>query len=80
MDNTLLFTIEQFGQYRINEVSRRTSAQVESFDNSQDTFDNTFLNFGNNDIGIPISAFRTKINVPPPRRNKNYTQSRCECV
>ena len=60
------FTIDQFGQYRINEVSKRTSALVESFDNSEDSFDSTALNFGDNDIGIPASAFRTKINVPPP--------------
>ena len=60
------FTIDQFAQYRIEQVSKRTSALVESFDNSEDSFDSTALNFGDNDIGIPASAFRTKINVPPP--------------
>ena len=47
------FTIEQFAQYRIEQVSKRTSALVESFDNSEDSFDSTELDFGGNDIGIP---------------------------
>ena len=59
------FTIEQFAQYRIEQVSNRADA-TESFDITTKTFDSNTIGFSANDIRIPASAFRTRINVPPP--------------
>ena len=59
------FTIDQFGQYRIEQVSTRAE-DTESFDTTTKTFDSNTVGFSANDIRIPASAFRTKINVPPP--------------
>lgn len=59
------FTIEQFAQYRIEQVSTRAE-DTESFDTTTKTFDSNTVGFSANDIRIPASAFRTKINVPPP--------------
>ena len=63
------FTIDQFGQYRINQVSTRIETDVDyDFDGSNTSFDDTtsvdFSSGGR--IGIPPSAFITRINVPPP--------------
>lgn len=59
------FTIEQFAQYRIEQVSTRAE-DTESFDVTTRTFDSNTVGFSANDIRIPAEAYRTKINVPPP--------------
>ena len=59
------FTIEQFGNVRIDEVSIRNADG--GFSQSGLKFDNTNLSFDNGeDYFIPEAAFQTKINVPPP--------------
>lgn len=68
-NNGAYFTIDQFGQYRINEVSARIESDVDyDFDGSNTSFDDTtsvdFSSSGR--IGIPAQAFITRINVPPP--------------
>jgi hypothetical protein len=61
------FTIEQFGQFRINQVSAKTGENTFDYA-SQDhnTFDSTQDTFDSQSIFIPPSAFTTRINVPPP--------------
>ena len=68
-NNGAYYTIDQFGQYRINQVSTRIESDVDyDFDGSNTSFDDTtsvdFSSSGR--IGIPPSAFTTRINVPPP--------------
>jgi len=59
------FTIEQFGNVRIDEVSIRNADG--GFSQSGLTFDSNILQFDNSeDYFIPKAAFNTKINVPPP--------------
>ena len=65
INSGVYFTIEQFAQYRIEQVSTRAE-DTESFDVTTRTFDSNTVGFSANDIRIPASAFRTKINVPPP--------------
>ena len=65
INSGVYFTIEQFAQYRIEQVSTRAE-DTESFDTTTKTFDSNTVGFSANDIRIPASAFRTKINVPPP--------------
>ena len=64
------FTIDQFGQYRINEVSVRSDYRSdEDFSDTNATFDDSIsenLRFDSTNIIIPESAYTTKINVPPP--------------
>ena len=68
------FNIEQFGHYRINQVSVRSdttgredfSSTDISFD-QEDRFDiETNNSFDETNIIIPLEAYRTRINVPPP--------------
>ena len=61
------FTIEQFGQFRINQVSTNTGENTFDYA-SQDhnTFDSTQDTFDSQSIFIPPAAFTTRINVPPP--------------
>ncbi len=61
------FTIEQFGQFRINQVSTKTGENTFDYA-SQDhnTFDSTQDTFDSQSIFIPPAAFTTRINVPPP--------------
>ena len=65
INSGVYFTIEQFAQYRIEQVSTRAE-DTESFDTTTKTFDSNTVGFSASDIRIPASAFRTKINVPPP--------------
>jgi len=64
-DNRAYFNIDQFGQFRINQVSVATNS-TETFDSTTNKFDSTALSFDANDIRIPEAAFYTRINVPPP--------------
>ncbi len=61
------FTIEQFGQFRINQVSAKLGENTFDYA-SQDhnTFDSTQDTFDSQSIFIPPAAFTTRINVPPP--------------
>ena len=59
------FTIEQFGNVRIDEVSVRNASG--GFSQSGFTFDNSSISFDNGEnYFIPEAAFNTSINVPPP--------------
>ena len=59
------FTIEQFGDVRIDEVSVRNASG--GFSQSGFTFDNSSISFDNGEnYFIPEAAFNTQINVPPP--------------
>ena len=59
------FTIEQFGDVRIDEVSVRNASG--GFSQSGFTFDNSSISFDNGEnYFIPEAAFNTPINVPPP--------------
>ena len=64
-DNRAYFNIDQFGQFRINQVSVATNS-TETFDSTANKFDSTTVSFDGNDIRIPDAAFSTRINVPPP--------------
>ena len=64
-DNRAYFNIDQFGQFRINQVSVATNS-TETFDSTANKFDSTTVSFDGNDIRIPEAAFYTRINVPPP--------------
>ena len=60
-----LYTIDQWGSYRINQVSV-PGASTNEFD-SDTTFDSTSASFDDNDTFIiPPAAFTTLVNVPPP--------------
>ena len=61
------FTIEQFGQFRINQVSAKTGENTFDYASSDhNTFDSTQDTFDSQSIFIPPAAFTTRINVPPP--------------
>lgn len=68
------FNIEQFGHYRINQVSVRSDATGrEDFSSTDISFDQedrfdieTNNSFDETNIIIPLEAYRTRINVPPP--------------
>ena len=61
------FTIEQFGQFRINQVSARGGENTFDYASSvHNTFDSTQDTFDSQSIFIPAAAFTTRINVPPP--------------
>ena len=59
------YNIEQFANFRINQVSERTG-NVDTFDDTTQKFDSTNTRFDKNDVNIPQAAFTTQINVPPP--------------
>lgn len=60
-----LYTIDQWGTYRINQVSIK-GINGNEFDSST-TFDSTSATFDEVDkYVIPDSAFTTRVNVPPP--------------
>lgn len=59
------FNIEQFGQFRINQVSTPLET-AETFDSSVTQFDSNTIAFDGNDVVIPQAAYTTRINVPPP--------------
>ena len=60
-----LYTIDQWGSYRINQVSI-PGISTNEFD-SDTTFDSTSATFDDNDTFIiPPAAFTTIVNVPPP--------------
>ena len=59
------FTIEQFGDIRIDQVSIRNADG--GFSQTGLSFDSNILQFDNSeDYFIPEAAFNTRINVPPP--------------
>ena len=68
------FNIEQFGHYRIDQVSVRSdvtgredfSSTSVSFDQLDRFDEETNSSFDETNIIIPLEAYRTKINVPPP--------------
>ena len=61
-----LYTIEQFGEIRINQVSIK-EIEAGEFDSETTTFDSTSHLFDREDrYKIPEAAFTTRINVPPP--------------
>ena len=64
-DNRAYYNIDQFGEFRINQVSVSTNSQ-DSFDSTTNKFDQNNITFDSNDIVIPEAAFYTRINVPPP--------------
>ena len=58
------FTIEQFGQFRINQVSARGGENTFDYASSvHNTFDSTQDTFDSQSIFIPAVAFTTRINV-----------------
>ena len=59
------YNIEQFANFRINQVSTATDS-AETFDSSTNKFDSNTVAFDGNDIRIPQAAYTTRINVPPP--------------
>ena len=59
------YNIEQFANFRINQVSTATDS-AETFDSTTNKFDSNTVAFDGNDIRIPQAAFTTRINVPPP--------------
>jgi len=59
------YNIEQFGKFRINQVSTR-SLDSDTFDDTTLSFDSDSEGFDANDISVPLEAFTTRINVPPP--------------
>ena len=59
------YNIEQFKHFRINQVSER-GGNVDSFDDTTQSFDSNLEGFDASDINIPQAAFTTRINVPPP--------------
>jgi hypothetical protein len=63
------YNIGQFGEYRINQVSVRSTYRGDrDFSDSNSTFDDTASQqrFDTTNIIIPEAAYSTKINVPPP--------------
>ena len=61
-----LYTIDQWGQYRINQVSVK-STNTNEFDSDTTNFDSTNESFDNIDkYTIPQEAYDTRVNVPPP--------------
>jgi hypothetical protein len=61
-----LYTIDQWGQYRINQVSVK-SINTNEFDSTSTNFDSTNESFDNIDkYVIPEEAYTTRVNVPPP--------------
>ena len=61
-----LYTIDQWGQYRINQVSVK-STNTNEFDSDTTNFDSTNESFDNIDkYTIPQEAYNTRVNVPPP--------------
>ena len=59
------YTIDQFGQFRINQVSIKT-IEASEFDSSSRTFDSTITFDKEDEYSIPDAAFTTRINVMPP--------------
>lgn len=59
------YNIEQFKNFRINQVSER-GGNVDSFDDTTQKFDSDQEGFDASDVNIPQAAFTTRINVPPP--------------
>ena len=61
-----LYTIDQWGQYRINQVSVK-GTNTNEFDSSSTSFDSTTNTFDDIDAYvIPQEAYNTRVNVPPP--------------
>ena len=62
------FTIEQFGQYRIEQVSRSVGENTFDYSSTDhNTFDSSGGDtFDSQSIFIPPEAYYTRINVPPP--------------
>ena len=61
-----LYTIDQWGQYRINQVSIK-NPNTNEFDSDTTKFDSTNESFDNIDkYVIPEEAYNTRVNVPPP--------------
>jgi len=61
-----LYTIDQWGQYRINQVSIK-NPNTNEFDSDTTKFDSTTESFDNIDkYIIPEEAYNTRVNVPPP--------------
>jgi len=59
------YNIDQFKDFRIEQVSERTG-NLDSFDDTTQSFDSNLEGFDASDINIPQAAFTTRINVPPP--------------
>ena len=59
------YNIEQFKHFRINQVSE-TTGNVDTFDDTTQSFDSDREGFDATDVNIPQAAFTTRINVPPP--------------
>ena len=61
-----LYTIDQWGLYRINQVSVK-SINTNEFDSNTVTMDSSNATFDNIDkYIIPQAAYTTRVNVPPP--------------
>lgn len=61
------YTIEQFAQYRINQVSAKSGENTFDYSSTQhNTFDSTEDTFDSQSIFIPAAAYTTRINIPPP--------------
>jgi len=69
-DSNHQWRIDQFGGVKISDVSVRSNStgRGDFSDTTDPTFDNNthFNAFDETNIIIPLSAYRTKINVPPP--------------
>ena len=59
------YNIEQFKHFRINQVSER-GGNVDSFDDTTQSFDSDREGFDATDVNIPQNTFTTRINVPYP--------------
>jgi hypothetical protein len=65
-----LYTIDQWGQYRINQVSVK-SINTNEFDSTSTKFDSSNESFDKIDkYTIPQEAYNTRVNVPPPSEIK----------
>ena len=65
-----LYTIDQWGQYRINQVSVK-SINTNEFDSTSTKFDSANESFDKIDkYTIPQEAYNTRVNVPPPSEIK----------
>jgi hypothetical protein len=61
-----LYTIDQWGQYRINQVSVKAT-NTNEFDSTTTTMDSSNDSFDNIDkYIIPQGAYNTRVNIPPP--------------
>ena len=61
-----MYTIDQWGQYRINQVSVKAT-NTNEFDSTTTTMDSSSDSFDNIDkYIIPQSAYNTRVNIPPP--------------